>query len=109
MYIPDLPYKYSVFRTDSAQNMADQDEEDIIYVQDCGKHVIHSINCIDLINCTCTPIEVSTKLEEKRKQWWIDNHKAIKETERLRRKQGSNGQPQRDHFDPSMPKEDLGE
>jgi hypothetical protein len=108
MYIPELPYKYSFFRTDSAQNMADQDEEDIIYVHDWGKHVIHSVNCVDLISCSCTPIEVSVKLEEKRKQWWIDNHKAVKERERLRRKQGCNGL-QRDHFDPTMPKEDLGE
>jgi hypothetical protein len=93
----------------SSKYLQDQKEDNVIYVQDWGKHVVHSINCVDLINCTCTPLEVSTKLEERRKQWWVDNHKQIKERERLRRKQGSDGQQQRDFFDPTMPREDLGE
>jgi hypothetical protein len=89
--------------------MQDQKADDIVYEElpkDPSKIVIHSENCIDLIKCRCTPLSVSAKLEEKRRRWWIDNHKAIKERERLRRKQGCNGQPQRDHFDPTMPKED---
>jgi hypothetical protein len=67
------------FSSISSKDLQDQKEESTVYVQDWGKHVIHSINCVDLISCTCTPLEVSAKLEEKRRQWWIDNHKAIKE------------------------------
>jgi hypothetical protein len=91
----------------SSKDLQDQQEDDAIYVQDWGKHIVHSLNCVDLIKCTCTPLEVSVKLNEKRKQWWEDNRDAIKERERLRRKQGCDGQPQRDHFDPTMPKEDF--
>jgi hypothetical protein len=74
MYTPELPYKDLGFSSNSAKDLQDQKVESTVYVQDWGKHVIHSINCVDLINCTCTPLSVSATLEEKRKQWWIDNH-----------------------------------
>jgi hypothetical protein len=109
MYIPELRYKSFDYPTELVDKFEEIDIDDTVYVQDWGKHVIHSVNCVDLINCTCTPIDVSTKLEEKRKQWWEDNREAMKSRERLRRKQGSNGQPQRDHFDPTIPKEEFGE
>jgi hypothetical protein len=91
--------------SNSSKDLWDQQEKSTIYVKDWGLHVIHSENCITLINCTCTPIKISAELEEKRKQWFEKQHKGIKG-----RKQEEQPQPpESDFFDPTMPKEDLGE
>jgi hypothetical protein len=74
----DFPVDKSFYKsTNSAQDLQYSDGEDSIYERE---DVTHGVNC----TC-CISIEESNRLDEKRRQWFIDRHKG--RNERVRQKQ----------------------
>jgi hypothetical protein len=100
-------------RTDISIKDEKGEEEKSVYEQPSDQVVIHSVNCQELIGCSCTPKSESDRFSEERAAairrlhaGRNDRARRAKSIRQLDSKPQEAQQPKRDFFDPTMSEED---